>query len=245
VTAQKYLIVNADDFGRSSGLNRGIIAAHENGIVTSASLMVRWPAAVEGAAYGREHPELSLGLHLDLGEWFYCDDEWVADYEVAPLQDATRVAKEISLQLAAFRWLVHKDPTHIDSHQHVHLREPVRSIVLASASELQARVRLCDRDVHYCGRFYGQTAEGKPWPERIATDALIGILRELKPGITELGCHPGDGDHDLCSVYRNERLLEVDVLCDPRIRAAIENEQIVLCSFAELPLVSSHARVRK
>jgi len=38
---RRYLIVNADDFGQSPGVNRGIIQAHEHGIVTSASLMVR------------------------------------------------------------------------------------------------------------------------------------------------------------------------------------------------------------
>src|SRR4051794_16830036 len=47
----RYVIVNADDFGQSRGINRGIILAHEQGIVTSASLMVRWAAAAEAAAY--------------------------------------------------------------------------------------------------------------------------------------------------------------------------------------------------
>ncbi|PYS69828.1 MAG: hypothetical protein DMF73_14065 [Acidobacteria bacterium] len=58
--AQRYLIVNADDFGQSPGINRGVIEAHENGIVTSASLMVRWPAAAEAAQYARGHPDLSV-----------------------------------------------------------------------------------------------------------------------------------------------------------------------------------------
>ena len=49
------LIVNADDFGRTDGVNRGIITAHERGIVTAATLMVRWPAAVRAGAYAR-HP---------------------------------------------------------------------------------------------------------------------------------------------------------------------------------------------
>src|SRR5262249_22921163 len=66
MTATRYLIVNADDFGRSAGVNRGIIQAHEQGIVTSASLMVHWPAAREAAEYGRGRPGLSLGLHFDL-----------------------------------------------------------------------------------------------------------------------------------------------------------------------------------
>ncbi len=54
--AKRYLIVNADDFGLSEGVNRGIIRAHEQGIVTSASLMVRGAAAAEAARYARAAP---------------------------------------------------------------------------------------------------------------------------------------------------------------------------------------------
>ena len=98
----RYLIVNADDFGLSPGVNAGVIAAHEGGIVTSASLMVRWPAALEAAAYAREHPRLSLGLHVDLGEWAYRDGEWTPLYQVIPTHDAAAVADEVARQLAAF-----------------------------------------------------------------------------------------------------------------------------------------------
>src|SRR5206468_2930594 len=62
--ADKLVVVNADDLGLSPGVNRGIIEAHERGIVTSASLMVRWPAAAEAAAYARSRPQLGVGLHL-------------------------------------------------------------------------------------------------------------------------------------------------------------------------------------
>src|SRR5919199_1733575 len=114
------LIVNADDFGLSPGINAGVAAAHERGIVTSASLMVRWPAAGEAAAYARAHPALSLGLHVDLGEWAYRDGAWVQLYQVVPEDDRAAVAEELSRQLAAFRALVGRHPTHLDSHQHVH-----------------------------------------------------------------------------------------------------------------------------
>jgi predicted glycoside hydrolase/deacetylase ChbG (UPF0249 family) len=66
--AGRYLIVNADDFGQSDGINQGVVKAYERGIVTSASLMVRWPTASAAAVYARAHPDLSLGLHIDLGE---------------------------------------------------------------------------------------------------------------------------------------------------------------------------------
>ena len=62
------LIINADDFGLSRGVNRGIIEAAEKGILTSASLMVRQPAAIEAGEYARSEG-IGVGIHLDLGEW--------------------------------------------------------------------------------------------------------------------------------------------------------------------------------
>src|SRR6266498_2001762 len=103
MVAARYLIVNADDFGQSPGVNRGIVEAHEQGIVTSASMMVRWPAAAEAAAYGGEHPELSLGLHFDLGEWAYRNETWVPLYQVVALDDTAAITDEIARQVAAFR----------------------------------------------------------------------------------------------------------------------------------------------
>src|SRR5919198_5540733 len=157
MTAQRYLIVNADDFGQSHSVNWGIIEAHERGIVTSASLMVRWPAAASAAAYSRQHPKLSLGLHVDLGEWAYRGEHWVALYQVVPIHDTVAVAAEVSRQLATFRRLVGKDPTHIDSHQHVHLREPMRTVFTAVAHKLTVPLRHCSADICYRGDFYGQT----------------------------------------------------------------------------------------
>src|SRR5881398_1755567 len=107
----RYLIVNADDFGQSRGINRGIAEAHERGIVTSASLMVRWPAAAEAAAYARGHPRLRVGLHLDLGEWVLRKGEWVARYEVVPASDSEQVAGEVARQTEKFRELMGRDPT--------------------------------------------------------------------------------------------------------------------------------------
>ena len=102
----KHLIVNADDFGLSAGVNRGIARAHQEGIVTSASLMVRYPAAVEAAAYARAHPQFSIGLHVDLCEWVFVNDTWNPRYEVVPAENARAVADEIARQLTAFRRLM-------------------------------------------------------------------------------------------------------------------------------------------
>ncbi len=231
MAGKRYLIVNADDFGQSPGVNRGIIEAHERGIVTSASLMVRWPAAADAAAYAQERPELSVGLHLDLAEWAYRDGEWARLYEVVQEDDAEAVAKEVERQVEAFRRLVGKDLTHLDSHQHVHLGEPLRSVLIKLAAELGVPLRGCNPDVHYCDHFYGQTERGSPYPEGITVDRLISILKSFPPGFTELGCHPGMAD-GLNTMYKAEREQEVKVLCDPRVRNAIVAMGIELCSFA-------------
>ncbi len=230
---KRYLIVNADDFGQSPGVNRGIIEAHARGIVTSASLMVRWPAAAEAAAYAREHPSLSLGLHFDFAEWACRKGKWLKLYEVVREDDIEAVAEEASRQLAAFRRLVANDPTHLDSHQHAHRDKSLRPIFLEIARRLGVPLRSFSPEVRYCGDFYGQTSNGRPLPSFISSGALIKILAKLRPGFTELGCHPGQAN-DLDSMYLRERAKEVKALCDSRVRAAIGDLGIKLCSFHEL-----------
>lgn len=228
--ADRALIVNADDFGQSRGINRGVVEAHEHGIVTSASLMVRYPAAAEAAVYAREHPTLSVGLHVDLGEWTCRDGAWEARYTVVPGDDAAAVEDEIVRQVRRFRELVGRPPTHLDSHQHVHRREPVRSLLGALAREMQIPLRETDGRIAYSGVFYGQTVDGEPWPEAITVAGLVRTLEGLPAGVTELGCHPGYAE-DLETMYRAERAREVVTLCDPRVRAALGRLAIRLTSF--------------
>ncbi|HZB97351.1 MAG TPA: ChbG/HpnK family deacetylase, partial [Candidatus Sulfotelmatobacter sp.] len=79
----RLLIVNADDFGMSTGVNRGVIRAHSEGIVTSASLMVRRAAAADAVRIARGYPRLSLGIHLETEEWEYRDGEWMVLHRFA------------------------------------------------------------------------------------------------------------------------------------------------------------------
>lgn len=225
----RQLIVNADDLGQSPGVNRGILQAHRSGIVTSASLMVRWPDAAQAAALARECPGLSVGLHLDFGEWTLRDGQWVALYEVVPLDDGLAVEAEIGRQIDRFRHLLGRPPTHLDSHQHVHRRSPARELALAAARALDVPLRGTG-PIRYCGSFYGQTEAAISQPEAVGVDALLSILADLGEGCTELGCHPA-ADDDLDTMYGNERLHELRTLCDPRIPAALAQLGIELISF--------------
>lgn len=60
------LIINADDFGLTVGVNEGIIDAHEAGIVTSTTLMTNMPAAAHAVELASGHPSLGVGVHINL-----------------------------------------------------------------------------------------------------------------------------------------------------------------------------------
>lgn len=235
----KRLIVNADDFGLSAGVNRGIIDCAERGIVTSTSLMVRQRAAAPAAEYAQHHRAISVGLHVDLGEWIYSHGNWIHVDIVVPMDDEQAVRREVRRQVEEFRRLVRRDPSHLDSHQHVHRNEPVRSELLIIGRELGIPVREFS-EVKYCGDFYGQDGEGRPLPDVISDHGLGMILGRLEAEVTELGCHPGYLE-DLSSVYREERQDEIKVLCGAGIRDVLDSLAIRLCSFAEVTLLS-HAR---
>lgn len=233
MSSERVLVVNADDFGRSPAVNDGIRRAHEDGIVTSASLMVRWPDAADAAAYSRSAAALSLGLHIDLAEWEYVEDEWRPVYQAVDTDDAAAVSEEVDRQVTRFVALAGRPPTHLDSHQHVHRSEPVRSAVSRAGAALGVPVRDGSSAIRYCGAFYGQDGKANPVPEAITVDALVRLVTEVPAGVTELGCHPAAAA-DFDNAYARERVVELEVLCDPAVRAAIVAAGVQLRSFEEI-----------
>jgi chitin disaccharide deacetylase len=227
---ERSLIVNADDLGLSQGVNAGILRAHAHGIVTSASLMVRQARAQEAVTLAAEYPALALGLHVDLGQWDYAGGEWVPAYMRCEQTDETAVNCECRSQLEVFRALAGREPTHLDSHQHVHHSEPTASVMGVLAAELGVPLR--GRSIRYEGGFYGQTGHGEPLPEGVTAEHLALLIGELPLGWTELGCHPGLGPVAESS-YGHERQLEVQALCDPGARAELQQAGVRLRSFAD------------
>ena len=228
----RVVVVNADDLGQTPGINDGIMACHREGIVTSASLMVRWPAAEDAVRRAAAQPDLSVGLHIDLGEWEWLG-AWTSVYSVVAPEDADAVRNEILQQLERFHRMVGRDPTHLDSHQHVHRKEPTRSIVLEIGSRLGVPVRHEAPRIRHCGDFYGQSETGTSLPERVSTEALVRLVESAPPGITELLCHPALRA-DMRGMYREERVAEVSALRDPRVVEAAARRQVRLCSFTEI-----------
>jgi predicted glycoside hydrolase/deacetylase ChbG (UPF0249 family) len=222
----KYVIFNADDFGYSRGINRGIIAAHESGVVSSASLMVNAPETAEAVALAKAHPDLAVGLHVN----FTNEAQSLID-----LESREECARELRRQYGVFVDLMGQRPTHIDSHQHVHRHWMRRQLF----EELAAAEGVPMRDVTpvvFKGGFYAQWEYGVSQPEKVSLGALLRILsREIEGGIYELSCHPGYFDPALAAVYHEDREHELETLVDPRLPGLIAEMGIELISYRDLP----------
>lgn len=221
----RHLIVNADDFGASRGVNRGIIEGHRRGIVTSASLMVTGRALDEAVALSRENPNLAVGLHFDV-----CGED-EREFDTGDRQ-ATR--DEFFRQLDAFVSVLGRRPTHIDSHRHVHMDdEGLFPYFLEWVGPLGIPLR-GDGQVNFVGGFYAQWEWKVTELKYVSVEFLQEMLRnEVPHGVTEFSCHPGYCSNDYQSVYFAEREAELATLTDPRVRGTIAEQQIRLISYAD------------
>ena len=216
----KYLIVNADDFGASHGINRGIVEAHQHGILTSTSLLVDTPWSKEAASLTRAVPDLSVGLHVHLRT---TEQEWNAD----------SCRAEILRQWRCFARLVGRAPSHLDSHHNVHRDPRLLPVFLTVARHYGVPLREHSA-ARYVSRFYGQWG-GETHPEQISVEGLLRIVEaDVQDGVTELGCHPGYVDPEFTTSYATERAIELQTLCDPTLRPALAQRQIHLVAFHHL-----------
>lgn len=162
----KELILNADDFGLTRGINRGIIRAHRDGILTSTTLMANAPAFEDAVTLAKENPTLGVGCHLVLvggppvalpqhvrslldGNDRLPDS--LAAF-VARVSSGRARAKEIEIELGAQIERVRAagiEPTHVDTHKHTHVHPVVMSALgrVAQALGIQ-RVRNPVENLH-------------------------------------------------------------------------------------------------
>ena len=255
MSGSRTLIVNADDLGRSPGINRGVIEAHRSGIVTSTTLMVNTPWAKDGATQAVAHPELGIGLHLNhcygnpisdpatIASLVTSDGAFETDTEKLigkAVED--HIKRESIAQITEFRRLVGRDPSHLDSHKYLQSSEPFAAAIAAVAADFGLPVRALDagemgrlRDAgvrttdHFEGRFHGLDGRGTE------LSLLVELIDGLRPGVTELMCHPGYVDDELSdSSYRDDREAEMRVLCSPAVRRTVEQARVELSNFDAL-----------
>jgi chitin disaccharide deacetylase len=146
----KTLVVNADDFGLSESIDRGILSAHQNGIVRSASLMPNGQAFEDAVRIAIETPSLGVGVHLSLVDQICVappgelrsmvgeDGSLPASYIVFARQFMAKRfgTREVRIEIGSQIEKVLSagiHPTHIDSHQHLHMLPGIFNIVVESA----------------------------------------------------------------------------------------------------------------
>jgi predicted glycoside hydrolase/deacetylase ChbG (UPF0249 family) len=220
---ERFMIVNADDLGLSAEIDRGILEAHDGGIVTSASLLVDGPDAEAAVEQARKRPKLGLGVHVA----FDSRGKWLID-----VQDLDVVQRELDRQLDAFVRLTGGPPDHIDSHHHVHRRFNVARLFLDAGRKYRVPVRGFS-DVVFVGRFYGQPEFGKTDLSKISVEYLVGLVQSLKPGVSEVSCHPGRLETRPDAIYNRERETELSTLTDERVKTIIAAEGIRLINYRD------------
>jgi len=97
-------------------------------------------------------------------------------------------------------------------------------------------------EVVYVGRFYGQPEFGKTDLSKISVETLVGMLRVLKPGVSEISCHPGHLESRPDAVYNRERPVELQTLTDERVKATVTEEGIRLISYRDYARMARDAR---
>src|SRR5579875_91636 len=147
------LIINADDFGLTRGINRAIAELHDAGAVTSATLMASGPAFNDAVALARERPGLGIGCHIVLTDGLPVSPPRTIPSLLAG--DGRSLRPKLRTFLAAL--ISHQiDPdeiereavaqirriqqagltvTHLDAHKHTHIAPPVMSALLCAAKK--------------------------------------------------------------------------------------------------------------
>lgn len=252
----KKLIINADDFGLSEGVCRGIVETITQGLVSSCTAMVCMPGA--GGRIRRWAPQIAgkIGLHLQLtGDCQPCLPlEQIPTLlnssgrlprrpqEVAA--DPHEVAKEWRAQVKRLRdWDV--EPDHLDSHHHIHQRPEYYPVYADLAVELGVPVRnqkKCMANILEARRVRHPITCVADWfGENTDLAGLIACLDRAfeKAGadqLVELMCHPGYTDQELESIstYTFQREAELRVLTSPETAQALKQLGVQVVDWSSL-----------
>lgn len=219
----RYLIVNADDFGLSEAVSRGVLEAHRHGILTSTTFMTTFPWAAEMAPLLREAPDLGVGVHLNL-----TTGEPVSPPETVPTlvtgegrfsksllhlltrADLGEVRREWAAQIEKGMLLLEplgRRPTHLDTHRYLQGHPAFAAIMIDLARTYQIPAVRC----LYPGPDLALTDMFRSWnPARLLVERYLRRSAETVSR-SGLGCPSQTlaGDFDLPKLLRRlERVHE-------------------------------------
>lgn len=234
------VIINADDFGLTDGVCAGIVRCLREGIVTSTSAVVCDPAAARRLTYWRDQIRGCVGIHLQItdglsltGVQFPRFPSGIGNIDPDVLQ------REWEVQIAAF-FECGLEPTHIDTHHHVHSIPAVFEVYRNLAGAYNLPARTLSRNMAAVLRAHGVDCadSGITWSAfspRSVLEMAADFFGNASSGILEIGCHPAHADTALeaASVYAWPRQSELEMLCKPGLRSLATTLGIELCNYVD------------
>ncbi|MED3648218.1 chitin disaccharide deacetylase [Halalkalibacterium halodurans] len=223
------LIVNADDFGLSRGVNYGIVDAHELGIVTSTTMLTNMPATNHAFQLMEKYPKLKVGVHLTLscgapittdcptlinpqGE-FRLTSQYPLLKEHGLSEEEVEAEWEAQIQQFYKRGMT---PSHLDSHHHIHTWEPIIPVIKRLAQKYDLPVRTGFRNPPNGVRLWSDVIDAGFYGEGVKEKYFIELYEKFKAydGTIEIMCHPAYIDEVLRqhSSYVEGRLKEFEIL---------------------------------
>jgi hopanoid biosynthesis associated protein HpnK len=184
----KQLILNADDFGLTRGVNEGIVRAHRQGILTSATLMANSPAFDDAVAQAKAAPTLGVGCHLvlvggtavsppaEIPSLVDADGKFPATLPqlVAKVSSGAVRLRDIEMELRAQIEKVRRagiEPTHLDTHKHTHAHPKVMNALGRVAREMGIRrVRKPAEDL--AASWETQSGTDRSWSQLVSAAAV-------------------------------------------------------------------------
>jgi|SRR5690625_859062 len=245
------LIINADDFGYSTGINYGIIHAFQRGILSSTTMMANMPGFDEGVTLAKENPTLGIGIHLTLtaGRPLRQDVKSLVD-EAGNFHELAFYEKkfEIDTEDLYKEWKAQIEkviqsglsPTHLDSHHHVNTIPLITDVFTELAREYQLPVRnnfSVPEDIPTTNRFITTLDTIGGVREIWKAMQIRNIIEDCKTfGIVEAMCHPGYVDHTLVqgSSLREYRAVMVAELQRQDYAEILEANDITLGTYDDL-----------
>ncbi|MDD5085070.1 MAG: ChbG/HpnK family deacetylase [Candidatus Omnitrophica bacterium] len=255
--ARRYLIVNADDFNLTEGVNRGIITSHKEGLVSSTTVFVNFPFNHLWVKTLRAVKRLGVGLHLNVvignpvsprdeakallnekGEFRWRSGEIKRPF---PLEE---IHREFDVQIKLFKKTFSRFPTHLDTHYHIHKEKEIFAIILDLSHKYrlpfrlspflseEERQRLRRRGIILAHRLLGDTSFQSYWTRKKLEDTI----KDLPAGISELMVHPGYADKPLAKVssLTKQRALELRLLCSERLLSLVKKNGIHITHYGNL-----------
>ena len=241
------LIVNADDFGLTRGVNLGIAEACARGIVRSTTVMAGMPAITHAAKLARQNPSLKTGVHLRLTAGapmaegvpsLLGDDNRLQSQGLFwenQRMDPEEIEKELRAQIESVLELGF-ELTHLDSHHHCHAHDQVSPVTEKLAEDYGVPLRPCLKPANYNNQtltfsdaFYG---------EALTIGSFLNIVKKHlnQTDVLEIMTHPAKPDDELshCSSYIQQRADELKILTAPQLKDELEALGVIITDYTTM-----------